>query len=345
MSPMNINVRLGDWGEAELTEHENDTTWKDEQYTKAKTGDHDALFFVGRMNLSPYSGAFKEDEALSAMIMAAERGHGPACSYLGASWLGDMFVYGFDENRLEIGLKYLTTAAGQNLPEAQWNLAMALLYTIPDPQTQDFETAVHALEELAKSHDLEAQVQLGTLFSEGPEELFNPEKALFWTQKAAETGEPEAQNLMGKFHCEGIGVEVDPILAFNFFSKAAKDGHTMAQYNLAGCYLQGTGVDIDPAQALKWAQQSADQGNALAMMGLATIYESGDLVQPDYVKAWAHYELAKEVDPFSFGSDCEENQVRLEQEMTTEQCEQAAELATKLFEKLEAPQGNLFGMG
>jgi len=80
----------------------------------------------------------------------------------------------------------------------------------------------------------------------------------------AQTGDTEAQIALGTCYTNGTGTPKNDAEAVAWFRKAAETGHAEAQYALGVCYNRGTGITRDDAEAVKWYRKSAEQGHAEA---------------------------------------------------------------------------------
>jgi len=190
------------------------------------------------------------------------------------------------------------------------------------------------MERLAIQNDPQAQAWLANNYADGTEGVpKNPEKALYWDQKAAEQNVPVAQYNMGVRYENGDLVDKNLQMAINWYEVCANNGfgkwQSEAQASLGLRYYEGNGVPPDPLKAYEWITKSALQGNApsifflsdwhlskqnkqdqhigLAMLEtsaskglpqaqfrLALYYSDGKLVQPDYPSAVAWSRKASE---------------------------------------------------
>ena len=164
--------------------------------------------------------------------------------------------------------------------------------------------------------DVEAQVRLGKLYSEGHGLPRDEEKSLFWYGKAAEQGHAGAQRylafeaysltwaemarwrqkladqgdvrakyLLGDMYAKGIGVPQDKTKALYWFRSAADQEHDSAQFMLGDMYASGDGVPQDKAEAAHWFHNMAKSGSIEAQWRLSNIYASGEGLPKDTEKA------------------------------------------------------------
>lgn len=108
-------------------------------------------------------------------------------------------------------------------------LAMALLYgegTGVDVK-QAYKYLCRLKELGAQSDELDLVISL--ILLTGPEEVRNPEKALFEIHKAAENNNFEAMTLLGKLHFSGDHVEKNEDKAFELWEKAAANSNVTAK--------------------------------------------------------------------------------------------------------------------
>jgi TPR repeat protein len=119
-------------------------------------------------------------------------------------------------------------------------------------------------------------------------------EAVKWYRKAAEQGHIEAQANLGVMYSKGRGVEQDYKEAVGWYRKAAKQGYARAQTNLGLRYEEGQGIEQDYKEAIKWYNKAAEQGHALAQTNLGIMYEEGQGVGQDYKEAVGWYRKAAE---------------------------------------------------
>lgn len=82
-----------------------------------------------------------------------------------------------------------------------------------------------------------AECQVGYFYHEGLGVAPDPEKALFWTQRAAEHGDRDGQCNLAWFYEEGIGVAVNLEQSKFLYKQAALQNHDLAiekcrEYNI-----------------------------------------------------------------------------------------------------------------
>ncbi|HEY8015636.1 MAG TPA: hypothetical protein VIE35_07385, partial [Dongiaceae bacterium] len=82
----------------------------------------------------------------------------------------------------------------------------------------------------------------------------------------------------------------------DWYAQAAKGGQVYAQRRLgemykAGLGLHGTG---EPELAIYYLKEAAERGDAVALTHLGEIYQDGPGGMPDWIRAYAWFELAAE---------------------------------------------------
>jgi hypothetical protein len=108
----------------------------------------------------------------------------------------------------------------------------------------------------------------------------------------AQAGDLNAQNELGILYSEGRGLPQNYLEAKDWFKKAADQGHAGAQVNLGTLYSLGRGAPYSDHMALFWFQKAAEQRNALAFAKLGMMYERGRAVPQDLVEAHMWYNLS-----------------------------------------------------
>lgn len=89
---------------------------------------------------------------------------------------------------------------------------------------KDFQQAIVWYRKAAEQRDLEAQYQLGLIYSEVVEPQ-DYKQAMVWFSKAAEQGHVEAQHQVGLIYWHGRGVPRNNQRAIEWFRKAAEQGY------------------------------------------------------------------------------------------------------------------------
>ena len=103
-----------------------------------------------------------------------------------------------------------------------------------------------------------------------------------WRGPAAR-GDADAQFNLGQAYKLGRGVPADLAQAEAWYGKAAAQGHEQAEasYGLA-LFANGKREAASP-----WLQRAAGRGDPRAQYVLGTMYFNGDVVQKDWVRAYA----------------------------------------------------------
>ena len=162
---------------------------------------------------------------------------------------------------------------------------------------QDFAKAAEWYRKAADQGIVEAEYNLGVLYSNGQGVPKDQTEATHWFLKAVQQGDNNAANSLGDIYDnEGPGSSQNFAEAEKWYRKAAESGVANAQFNLGVMYDIGQGVKQDFAEALKWYRKAADQGNAAALCNIAILYYNGQGVPVDRVQAHRYFLLAKELD-------------------------------------------------
>lgn len=103
-----------------------------------------------------------------------------------------------------------------------------------------------------------------------------------WKQPA-EAGDADAQFNMGQAYKLGRGVEMDLNKALDWFGKAARQGHVKAEDNYGLVLFQ---LNRRP-EAMPYIQRSVERGEPRAQYILGTALFNGQLVEKDWVRAYA----------------------------------------------------------
>jgi hypothetical protein len=86
--------------------------------------------------------------------------------------------------------------------------------------------------------------------------------------KKANSGDVQAQLVVGKMYSEGLGVTKNLGEAVNWYIKASLNDNSDAQYLLAQAYYFGVGISEDRNKAFVWYKRAASFGNPDAIIAL-----------------------------------------------------------------------------
>ncbi len=159
---------------------------------------------------------------------------------------------------------------------------------------ENYKEAVRWYRKAAERGHAQAQVNLGTFYSNGLGVERDCTEAVKWYRKAAEQEHAQAQNNLGVMYSEGQGVEQDYSEAAKWCGKAAEQGHAQAQTNLCIMYSEGQGVEQDYNEAAKWCRKAAEQGHGQAQAILGIMYSQGQGVEQDFKEATRWHRKAAE---------------------------------------------------
>jgi len=99
----------------------------------------------------------------------------------------------------------------------------------------------------------------------------------------ADKGDADAQYNIGYAYSRGQGVPKDTRIAQSWFEKAAQQGHAPSQIMLGLALFQNG----ERERAMPWIRRGAELGDPRSQYVLGTAHFNGDLVQKDWVKAYA----------------------------------------------------------
>lgn len=113
-------------------------------------------------------------------------------------------------------------------------------------------------------------------------------KMIEWAEKQAAKGDVNAQVNLATLYYSGTSVDQDYFKAFDLYEKAAYQGNADAQGNIGNMYFYGKGVRQDYIQAFQWYKKAGDQGSAGAqgMVGLSYLYGKGVKQDKFKAKSW-----------------------------------------------------------
>ena len=169
---------------------------------------------------------------------------------------------------------------------------------------EDVAAAAEWYLKAAKLGHLQAQSDVGEIYTQGDYVPVNYRIALKWLREAAANGFYHSQMTLGDMYYNGQGVPQDYIEAARWYKKAAEqsDQNSPAIYSIGYMYLNGLGVPQDYTEARHWFEKVALQYEDKAettkspaleaaimipdcMFNLGWIYHDGLGVKQDYGKA------------------------------------------------------------
>uniref|UniRef100_A0A4W5K3H0 DAP3 binding cell death enhancer 1 n=1 Tax=Hucho hucho TaxID=62062 RepID=A0A4W5K3H0_9TELE len=125
-------------------------------------------------------------------------------------------------------LDFYSQAATGGHSQAQYRCAKLLLNSRGQQSTQqDLDTAISLLQQAASAGLREAQVYLGSLFSQEP--VRDGLKSVHYLKMAAESGDSEALLFLGQCYESGFGVSQCFRTAVGFYQRAAQAGNSQAK--------------------------------------------------------------------------------------------------------------------
>lgn len=165
-------------------------------------------------------------------------------------------------------LENLKASAKLGFPKPQYNLA--LKYQLGKDVAKDYAEAAKWYERAAKQGIVQAQHNLGILYSNGGHGIEKDlQKAREYFEQAAAQGFAKSQYNLGRMYQIGNGVAPDHNLAVEYYLKAAEQGIVDAQYNL-GAYYQNNAMIYKEYKdkAIYWYTKAAEQGHKKAQNNL-----------------------------------------------------------------------------
>lgn len=250
--------------------------------TRITEGDAEAMGQLGQMYVQGIEIEKNVPLGLELMQAAIEKG-----SDLAARRLGMMYYRGVDLPRDYAAAYAYLLKSSENSTIAR-NILNWLYYGSQPVMVFDEVKAA------AESGDIEAQYDLGNLYLTSLEGQANMDEAQKWLTKAAEKGHVKAlMNLYLIYQGMWSKEYLDPEKIVYWLEKAATQGDPLAMVFLSGVYsVFDFGVEHDFARALQWHFKLAEMGYTEVYGELADLYYDGSLVEQDYIEALRLYLLA-----------------------------------------------------
>ncbi|KAF9167498.1 hypothetical protein DFQ26_004452 [Actinomortierella ambigua] len=162
-------------------------------------------------------------------------------------------------------------------------------------ESDDFDAVLRR----AEDGDVEAQLAVAVMYSNGTGVKKSDSEALHWYWQAAKQGHIEGEYRVG-YHCSiGLGTTENFGLALEWLRKAAAKGHAGAEYIIGCMYMGGEGVEESTTDAYVWFQKAASQNHPRAQNAIGRMYYLGDGLEQDFSKAkeWLEKSAAQNYAP------------------------------------------------
>ena len=137
---------------------------------------------------------------------------------------------------------------------------------------KNYAKAVKIFEELSNLGNIDAQYNLGQMYSDLVGVKHDYQKAIKFYLLASNQGMADAQLNLGSIYEND---EIDYAKAIYYYELSANQGNFKAQYNLGRMYEKGKGVNKDYKKAIQYYTLSANQNYAEALVNLGIIYYNG----------------------------------------------------------------------
>jgi len=149
-----------------------------------------------------------------------------------------------------------------------------------------FSEEMRAITNLAGSGQVEAQLAMAGMYSEGDGVPQNPAEGLHWYLKAAKQDNAEAMLQAGRCYAKGLGADRNMKLALKWYHEAGAAGSAEAQYLLGTMYARGRNVQQDYTKAAGWFRAAARGGNKQAELIYGLMLRDGRGMQKNLAKAY-----------------------------------------------------------
>jgi TPR repeat protein len=200
------------------------------------------------------------------------------------------------ENNKETGIEILQRLAGEGNVRAQAELGRAYYFGGLGVGRNN-SIAFKLLSAAADANDIDGQLLLAILYSEGDGTLPDDALAAFWLKKAAQAGSQQAQRAlpMAEQNVARHKKEIDEAASkLTEVRASAETGNTESQRILANYFIEGIGVSPEANSAIEWYKKAAQAGDAIAMKMMGVIYDKGRGVTVDYIEAVKWFKAAAE---------------------------------------------------
>lgn len=145
----------------------------------------------------------------------------------------------------------------------------------------------------AEAGEVISQVRLARSLRDGSRGFDQDRAAAFrWFLKAARKDNLEAVLNVASMYYAGFGIRQAPAHAYHWYLKAAERGHPLAEMAVGEMYYYGIGTEQDYARAFEWLRLAAERGEPNAQFRLGTMYREGLGVSESRFQAYLWFHLA-----------------------------------------------------
>ncbi len=188
--------------------------------------------------------------------------------------------------------EWYAKAAGQGVPEAQFQYALMLLDG--NFVSKDTNRAYELMQVAADNGNRLAQFNVAQMILDKHPGFENQKRAVAYYQSAADAGLADAQYAMSQVYASGFGGrKADEKEARRWLLLAARQGFDTAQLDLGTWMVEGRGGERNPKEGFAWLKRAAESGNVAAQNRLAKLYRAGIGTEGDVQEAAAWYISAR----------------------------------------------------
>lgn len=139
-------------------------------------------------------------------------------------------------------------------------------------KTVDYSSQFNNYKKLAGQNLPAAQYNLAMMYHRGQGTEVNDKEAVKWWKRAAERHHAPSEYMLYQCYSEGIGVKPSDKEAVKWLKAASEDGHSQASLDLARAYIDGKGVKRDTDKAMVNLHDAANKGLDEALYEIALCY-------------------------------------------------------------------------
>lgn len=269
-------------GEAYMTVADNEEEWKNAFEWMERSANCGIVWAQMNLALMYMHGKGCEQnyqKAVKWFRCASESGYGPATNSLALRYLQGVGVeQSFLESRrlFELALEQGTSIAGN---------ALALLYALGIGGKKDVETANRLLSNVDDSKFPEVNMTLAMLCE-------NPDKKLFYLERAAKAGIPFAKCELASMLYRGEGCKSNPTKAYDLVMEEDYTLDPEPLYVAGTIAYSGLVKNTSKETAISLWQRAEERGHADASYKLGVLSLIGECAEANFAKARLYFEHA-----------------------------------------------------
>ncbi len=205
------------------------------------------------------------------------------------------YIYGlinYQNQNYGDAITYFENAQRLGIIKAKTGLG--IIYANKKYELYNKKKAIDYFTQSFEGGDGDASFKMAQLYLSTMQDVEDQQLAVDWATKSFEKGNTGAMIFLGKVYSETKnGIKKDPEKVLYYFNKAASLGDVEAIFGLGLMYLDGDVLDMkDQNKGLEYLKLASQKGKSKAMVIMAKLYDEGNLLPKSEIKARYWYNKA-----------------------------------------------------